>query len=673
MPLDQEKLKPFRVLRERLGRLLSDASDVINDLNMSSASDNLNKLSKKVNNDTFKIQVIGTFSNGKSTVINALLGEEVLPAYALPTTAVINEVKYGENKEAILHFRDPLPETLPASLSTKALKHMKEHGIKNIPPLRISYTEIEDYVVIPIGADPKEMLLESPYEKVELFWPLEMLKEGVEIIDSPGLNESDTRARVTMDYLSKADAILFVLAADHLCSKDEMDFVENNLCAFGFTDPFFVVNKFDLIQEREWERLIKYAEMKLLGFTTNPIYYVSAQQALDGEVQGNAALYEKSRMSAFTTRLSEFLTKDKGKVKLSQPARELKRILNNEALFKVIPSQRAMLDSSLDEVKARYETAKPRLETLRSKKEQLISKLKLKIEQSKQEFKRASNRNYLSVAEMIPGWINEYQPKNTFSLIPTKAKTTVVVTEITDFVIKKIESHQKEWKKTVFLPLVEERSHYIFESAEQDLTKLYGDIDSLNMSISGQHDVDPDDVPLWERIGAGTFGLVIGDIGLAFSGGVNGFSKDLAKVAAMEIGAGALLYFIGALNPYTIVAVLLTAIVSSWKSSSSGAMKRTKELLSEQVVNQLTASADENSSQMAEAICQKLDDIANGISAAIDEEVGQTEEQVQKIIVEMQRGQANIDARKQVINSCEEKIKELSKELDTLIFELIEQ
>lgn len=673
MALDQEKLNRFRVQKERLGGMLSDASEVINDLNMSSASENLNKLSKKVNNDTFKIQVIGTFSNGKSTVINSLLGEEVLPAYALPTTAVINEVKYGDNKEAILYFRNPLPENLPASLSVKALEHMKKHGMKNIPPLHISYNEIEDYVVIPMGEDPKEMLLESPYEKVELFWPLPMLKEGVEIIDSPGLNESDTRARVTMDYLSKADAILFVLAADHLCSKDEMEFVENFLNAYGFTDPFFVVNRFDLIQEREKDRVIKFAEMKLAGFTTNPIYCISAQKALDGLVKHDAGLIEESRITPFVTHLTNFLTKDKGKIKLSQPARELKRILNNEALYKVIPSQRAMLDSSLDEVRARYDAAKPRLEMLKTKKEQLISKLKLRIEQSKHEFVRASNRNYLSVAEMIPGWINTFQPKNKFSVIPTKSKATLVVSEITDYVVGKLETQQKEWKNTVLQPLVEERSQYIFESAEQDLSNLYAELDSLNVSISGQHDVDPNTVPLWQRIAAGAGGLLLGDIGLAFSGGVNGFSKDLAKVAGFEIGAGALLYFLGALNPFTLVAVLLTAIISSWKSSSSGAMKRTKEMVSEQIVNQLTANAGENSSQMAEAICQKLDEIANSISAAIDVEIGQTKEQVQSIIAEMQRGQASIDARKQVICSCENKITALSTELDAFTFELIEQ
>lgn len=673
MALDQEKLNRFRVQRERLGGMLCNASEVIKDLNMSAASDNLDKLSKKVNNDTFKIQVIGTFKNGKSTFINSLLGEAVLPAYALPCTAVINEVKYGEKKEAILYFRNPLPENLPASISPKALAHMQKHNMKDVPPLHIEYSELEDYVVIPMGEDPKEMLLESPYEKVELFWPLEMLKEGVEIIDSPGLEEDDTRTRVTMDYLAKADAILFVLNACQLCSMSEMEFIENNLHEYGFTDPFFIVNRFDLIPDNQREGIMRFAKMKLSEFSTNEIFYVSAQQALDGEVQGNPVLYEKSQMGVFTKRLSEFLTKDKGRIKLSQPSRELKRILNNEALYKVIPNQRAMLDSSLEEVKARYDAAKPQLEMLRTKKEQVISKLKLKIEQSKNEFKRAYNRNCLSVAEMIPGWINAYQPKNKFSVIPTKSKATVVISEITEHVAGKLEAQQKEWKKSVLQPLVEERSKYIFESEEQDLKNLFAEIDSFNMSVSGQPVVNPDTVPLWQRITTALGGLLIGDLGIAISGGINGFSKDLAKVAGLEIGAGALLYFIGALNPFTLVAILLTSIITSWKTSSSTAMKRTKEMVSDQIVKQLSANADEDSSQKAEAICQKLDDIANSVSTAIDAEIRQAEEQVQSIIAEMQQGQACIDARKKVINSCENKITALSTELDAFTFELIEQ
>lgn len=673
MALNQEQLNRFREQKERLGSMLSDSAEVISELNMTSASENLNKLSEKVNNDTFKIQVIGTFKNGKSTFINSLLGEPVLPAYALPCTAVINEVKYGEQKEAILHFRNPLPDKLPESISPKAMSHMQANGMENVPPLKIAYDEIEDYVCIPMGSDPTEMLLESPYEKVELFWPLDMLKEGVEIIDSPGLNEAETRTRVTMDYLAKADAILFVLNAIQLCSMDEMNFIENNLKAYGFTDPFFVVNRFDLIPDNQKQGIKKFAEMKLAEYSTNQIFYVSAQQALDGAMTNNDALYEKSNMRDFTKVLSDFLTKDKGKIKLSQPARELKRILNNEALYKIIPGQRTMLDSSLDDVKSRYEKAKPQLETLKSKKEQIISKLLLRIEQSRQEFKRCTRKNVLEVSEMVPGWINEFEPKNKFSVIPTKNKATLVVTEITDYVTEKIQEQQTSWKRDVLQSLVQERSQYIFESAEHDLSKLYDEIDSLNIQISGRDNIDPDTVPLWQRIAGAASGVLIGDLGLAFSGGVNGFSKDLAKTAAFEIGAGAILYFLGALNPFTLVGILLVAIINSWHSGSSTAMKRTKELVSNHIVSQLASTSEETSSDMADSISQRLQDIANGISSAIDNEIAQTEQQVKGIIKEMEKGKANIDARKKVLDSCEAKIKGISSDLDAFTFELIEQ
>lgn len=673
MALDQEKLNRFRVQREHLGGMLSEAAGVIHDLSMTSASDNLEKLSQKVNNDTFKIQVVGTFKNGKSTFINSLLGEAVLPAYALPCTAVINEVKYGEKKEAILHFRSPLPEKLPASISPKALAHMQQHNMVNIPPLHVDYSELEDYVVIPMGEDPKEMLLESPYEKVELFWPLDMLKEGVEIIDSPGLEEDETRTRVTMNYLTKADAILFVLTADKLCSRAEMIFIENNLQDSGFTDPFFIVNRFDLIPEEQKEGVMNFAKMKLTEFSSNEIFFVSAQQALDAEISKNSSLYEKSRMGALTQRLSEFLTKDKGKIKLSQPARELKRILNNEALYKIIPNQRAMLDKSLDEVKNRYEAAKPQLEALRIKKEQLISKLNLKIANSKSEFEYTTRRNYISLADMIPGWIADFQPKSKMGLIPTKNKVTAVVTEISEHISEKIQEQHADWKREILQPLIEGKARNIFDSTEQDLSAIYKGIDVINTSFSGHADIDPNPVPTWQRVVGAAGGLLLGDIGLAFSGGINGLSKELAKTAAFEIGAGAILYIFGILNPFTIVAVILAAIIHAGGAGADKAMKKIKDMVCQQIVDQISNTAEENSKHLAVTICAKLSTIANEIASAIDSEINQAEQQVKGIIAEMNKGKANVEARKKMLTSCEAKITELSTELDAFTFELIEQ
>lgn len=673
MALNQEQLNRFRVQRERLGGMLSNASEVINDLNMSTASDNLDKLSKKVNNDTFKIQVIGSFSNGKSTFINSLLGEAVLPAYYLPTTAVINEVKYGEKKEAILYFRNPLPENLPASIAQEALAHMQKHNMKDVPPLHIDYSELEDYVVIPMGEDAKEMLLESPYEKVELFWPLELLKEGVEIIDSPGLEDDDTRTRVTMDYLTKADAILFVLRADQLCSRSEMDFIENSLFEFGFTDPFFVVNRFDLIPEKQRDDVIRFAKMKLSEFSTNEIFYVSAQQALDGVVKGDTDLYEKSQMGGFAEKLSDFLTKDKGKIKLSQPARELKRVLNNEALYKVIPSQRAMLDSSLNEVKARYDAAKPQLDALKSRKKQIIAKIMLRIEQGKSEFRRAVNRNTLSVVDRIPGWIKDYEPKQSLGIIPTRNKISAIIVEITEEINKKIAEQQRKWKNEVMIPLVNEKVQYIFESTEHDLTRLYEEIDSIAIKISGSEDVAPKDVPVWQRVAGAAGGLLLGCPDIALAAGITGITKELVKSIALVLGTEAVLAMIlGFANPFVLVGGLVAAILGGGFKGAA-ALNELKTKLSEKFVTAISNNADHSATETAESIASYLSGISTDVSTAIDNEIKQTEQQVEDIIAEMQRGKANIDARKQVISSCEAKIKTISTELDTFTFELIEQ
>ena len=500
-----------------------------------------------------------------------------------------------------------------------------------------------------------------------------MLKEGVEIIDSPGLEEDDTCTRVTMDYLSKADAILFVLTADKLCSKAEMSFIKDNLHEFGFTDPFFIVNRIDLIPENQRDRIKQFAKMKLGSFSTNEIYFVSAQQALDGEVQNNPALYEKSQMGIFTERLCEFLTKDKGKIKLSQPARELKRILNNEALYKVIPAQRAMLDSSLDEVQARYDAAKPELDTLRTKKEQIITKILLKIEQSKGEFRRAVNRNTLTVADMIPGWINDYKPKQSLGLIPTKNKISAIVVEITEEINKKINDQQRKWKNEVMLPLVDERAQYIFDSTEQDLTRLYEEIDAISVQISGGDDVAPKDVPVWQRVAGAAGGLLIGCPDIALAAGMTGLTKELLKNVALVLGTEAVLAMIlGLTNPFVLVGGLAAALVGGGFRGAA-AMKELKQKLSEKFVKTISDNAEQSATTTAESIASYLSGISADVSTALDNEIKQTEQIVEGILAEMNKGKANVDARKQILSSCEKKITKLSTELDAFTFELIEQ
>lgn len=667
------KYATFAGQRHELARLLGESSDVISDLNMLQFQKNLKALQEKVHNDTFKIMVVGTFKNGKSTFINSFLGEYILPAYSIPCTAVINEVKYGAQKKAVLHFRNPLPEKLPAQLAPRALAHMKKHQLRNVPPLEIPYDEIEDYVVIPMGTDASEMLLESPYEKVELYWPLDLLKNGVEIIDSPGLNEHATRTKVTMEYLSKADAIVMVLNAQALCSEKEMEFIAGDLKGQGFDDPFFVINRFDCIPAREQDMVKRFATAKLKEYTSfgaEGLYFVSALAALEGKEENNAEKFESSGMAIFERKLSEFLTQNKGKVKLAQPARELKRILNEEALFKVIPMQRKSLSSDLDEVKARYAKLRPQLGELSARKQQLHNRLLLRIEQSKYEFRRVANRSVLELTDNIPLWIDEYEPKNSIGLIPNKAKSEAVVKEIMEHVTEKMTQHQRDWRTEVLTPLVQEKSTSIFETAEKDVSDILQVVDELSVDISGR-EYTPSTVPVWQRVAGVVGGLMLNDVGLAMSGGINGLSKELAKTAAFEAGAGIALYFLGILNPFTICLTIVGAFLMNWINSETRAVKKLKESIKADVLQQLSGNADESSNDIAENITGKLTTLATQITGALDTEISELNEQVKGIIAEMEKGKDNIALRENVINTCENKIKELSTGLDELIFQLV--
>ena len=428
----------FREKKGALVSLIKESSGIINDISLTQYAEGLRQLGQKVDNDTFKIQIVGTFKNGKSTFINALLGEDILPTKAVPCTAVINEIKYGESKKAILNFRNPLPKTLLSDIPAATLAHMQAHGMTNVPPMEIDYDRISDYVTIPVDGDPDEISLKSPYLSVELFYPSALLKEGVEIIDSPGLNENDERTTVTLEYLDKADAIIFLLDATKACAKDEMDTIEDILVPKGFDDMFFVVNRFDLIVAREQADIKRFVENKVKEYTTNEIFYLSALNALDGKVEHNQEKLLNSGFLPFEAKLSEFLTKDKGRIKLAKPAKELKGILATEALFKAIPSQRRQLSTNLQILKERYESVKPELLRYESQKESLRKDLELKVERKENNIARAINSQFREIANMVPAWIKDYEPKNNPGVFGKKKQVEKVADEIGKHVSSKV-------------------------------------------------------------------------------------------------------------------------------------------------------------------------------------------------------------------------------------------
>lgn len=662
----------YKKNQHELAEILKEASGISRGLKISKDKD-LAELSGKIQNDTFKIMVTGTFKNGKSTFINALLGEELLPAYALPCTAVINEIKYGTEKKAVLYFRNPLPNPLPDRLAEKAVRHMNRYKGIPIPPLEIPYNEIEDYVVIPMGADEKQMKLQSPYEKVELFYPLELLKNGVEIIDSPGLNEDETRTRVTMEYLGKVDAILYVLNASAICAGDEMKFVKEDLKGNHFESVFFVVNRFDQIRPKSQQPEIRrYAEIKLKEFYPQPeLYCMSALNALDGRLEQDQGMVEDSGILPLEKRLTEFLTKEKGKAKLASPAKNLRQILSGEMLEGVIPRERALLETSIAEVKARYDKIRPRLDLAVKEKEQKEHIMETKIERIGRKFERLAKSQLNDIITSVPAWIEEFTPSASLGAIPTKKKTEPVAEEILAYVKDKMEAAQSDWKEAVLIPEIEEEAGAVFSDAEKDFSKIYEEIDKMNMDLSGQ-EYDANAIPFWQRVAGAAGGLLIGDIGLATAGAVNGIGKEFAMTVAFEFGAGFVLALLGLFNPFTLVATIAAAFIFNMSKGASRALEKLKAQISDEVIKKISEQAEEQAREIADGIVCRLNEVKTQISDSVSKELADLDNQVKAIIAEKEKGESSVEERKKFLDECEKNIHGLNNRLDKLIFALVE-
>lgn len=638
--------------KERLLDMLSRASKIISGLNTPNANLNLAKLKQTINNDSFKISVTGSFSSGKSTFINAILGDKILPSNAFPTTTCMIEVKYGEIKKAVIYFKNPLPDSLSDNdLPEKVSAHLKSYGNKDVPPLQINYDELWGLL-----CDPNNDMCyfdESRhiYEKAELFLPCDILREGIEIIDTPGISEDNLREIWITEMSNSVDANVFIFRSDRLCGPDDLDFIQNYLCRIGSTNLFFVVNGMDLICDNEKDRLKKFAEMKLSQFTSNPIFYVSAINALEGVVRKDNLQLERSGIPAFIKHLTATLHKEKGKHKLLQHAHELKRILSNGILDKVVSDQIIISDES----NAFFETAKRQLDDLKQRKENFLSKMNLKIEQNRLDFKRHIDRNISSICDMIPTWIDEYTPQTSFILL-TKTKTQALVEEIKDHVNDII--IEQLYEKTA--PLIKDKFQCFYDSLEPDLKSLYEVIYTItNINSRGNHD-DPEKEHLCQSI-ASENGNVIESPDKMFATIKKRFFENDTFGSRM----------LGLSNSFSVFSVTSMPLYATIMigAPSFPKMDHLKKMIGVKIVNSIAQDACYLSTTAAESFIDPMIGLSSDISNVLDKEICQVEQQLNYIIEEREKGQSSIDALKKTLRSCERQIKSLNAELESFMLE----
>lgn len=644
-----EKINLYNIKKKYLLDLIQKSSSMMQGLNMPNETEKCATLLKRLREDTFKVVIMGRFKVGKSTFINALLGSgDMLPAKATPCTAIINEVKYSKDERyAIIHFKHPIPTPMP-QLAPKVKAYIEKFAGKPVNPIKIKPEDINQFVVINDEAeDQKEGTVQSPFERAEIFWDLPLCEQGVEIIDTPGLEENIARTIVTKSYLSQADAIVFVLDCNALYSESEKESIQEDVLSAGHEYAIFVCNRINQIKDKDKEEL-KGRAYKMLQDKTRlgkeGVIFVDAETAKESKVVNDMNKYAQTGMLEFEEQLSKVLVNKRGSIKLVQPAKQLETAIEY-ALATAIPNERQMLGTSTEEIQNRLQRELPNLENLRRQKELLTIQLDTEIKGICRETEFLLQQRFNAISSGMSEMVNGVVCSKTISWNPFKVKQSIkdFTDELIENLQKKLTSDQEAWQKKELEPFIGAKLQTLSNRFQSQITNIFVDIEKIKLRIAGLNDADTPDK--FERISAMVAGYLGGGIGGAAVGGALGFSKEFITTIAAQIAVGVVLgTLLGLTNPITLIAILATALYGIGLGMSK-VEEKIRRKISEQVQSQIQSEKDESIRRSVAVIGENLQKGSSNLLSAIDNELQSVEKQVEQIKREKEAGEQNVKTK----------------------------
>ncbi|MEO6951920.1 MAG: dynamin family protein [Polyangia bacterium] len=314
-------------LEEELGAIAKLATEVgMNTL----ASELVDERIPKLHEERFNLVVVGEFNHGKSTFVNALLGQAVLPAGITPTTATINHITWGETPSATAHMEDG---------STK------EVDLNSGPHALVDWVTIE-------GKDAAHVKF------VDVRWPAAILRDRVTLVDTPGVNDiNEQRAEITYGYIPRADAVLFLLDGAQVLKASERAFLEQRILRRSRDKIFFVIGKIDLLAPDEREETLRFARTHLSKVVPDPmIFPLSAKRQLSTD----PAVRATSGMQPLLDHLGAYLTTSRSQVLLDNGIHDALRTLGY--LRQNLGIKRRSLSFELDELESRIAKVRNQLD-----------------------------------------------------------------------------------------------------------------------------------------------------------------------------------------------------------------------------------------------------------------------------------------------------------------------
>lgn len=286
-----QELKAYTDRKMELAAILRHLYQNLRQEHLTDAAEQAGALSRKLAEDHFTLATLGQFKRGKSSLMNAILGCQLLPTGILPLTSAITVIKYGPTEKLLLTQND-------------------SHWPKELP--------IKDLIYYVTEKENPSNIKQVSRATVEL--PLPFLRRGVEFVDTPGVGSAITaNSDVTYTFLPQCDAAIFVTGSDNPLTSTELDLLHQ---AAAYTGKiFFVVNKMDLVPETERPSILNFISKILrqeCPAQEIQLFPLSAAVGLAAKSRTDETAYKKSGLKALEDALAAFLAHEQGQVFLSR-------------------------------------------------------------------------------------------------------------------------------------------------------------------------------------------------------------------------------------------------------------------------------------------------------------------------------------------------------------------
>lgn len=365
----------------------------------------LARLMERLVDDKLSIAFVAEFSRGKSELINAIFfadyGQRILPSSAGRTTMCPTELLYDETIPPCIRL---LPiETRAEAQSTSEykgqshvwtvlplniqsgdgmLEAFKQVGLTKKVSVELAksyglFDENDPDAALEVDADG--MVEVSQWRHAIVNFPHPLLKEGLIIVDTPGLNAIGTEPELTLNLIPNAHAVLFILAADTGVTKSDIEVWRNHIGAGP--GRMVVLNKIDSMWDElrtpeEIETQIRHqisSVAHMLALDEKQVFPVSAQKGLVAKIHKDAPLLARSRLPALEYALTKELIPAKQDIIRAQLSSEINEITGAQQAV-VAARSRNVVEQMLE------------LKSLRGKNMNVIEHMMKRIDAEKKEF-----------------------------------------------------------------------------------------------------------------------------------------------------------------------------------------------------------------------------------------------------------------------------------------------